>query len=55
MALKGKLKDYIISSIVTSYCKPEAQKRIIAEALVDKNFKLGWKVIRKLSKKIIVF
>jgi hypothetical protein len=51
-ALKGKLKDYIIDSVVTSYCIPEAQKRIVAEALIDKNFKLGWKIIRKLSEKL---
>jgi len=51
-ALKGKLKDYEILSIVTSYCNPDTQKRLVTEALIDKDFKLGWKIIRKLSKKL---
>ena len=54
-ALQGNKRNYIIPSIVTSYCIPDAQKRGVAEALVDENFKLGWKIIRNLSKKLECF
>lgn len=53
--LKGKLKHhykYVLPGIVTRYGPPETQEELVKDALSDQDFRLGWKIIRKMWKEI---